>query len=136
MTTVVAFIHGTAPAFGISFPDFPGCVSGGASLDEAIRRGRETLSDHIRFMLEDGEALPAIRDLDAVKADAEFAADFADAVAVAAIEVDLPAQPVRVNISIDEHLLERIDRAAASAGETRSGFLASAAREKIAAGRL
>ena len=38
---------------------------------------------------------------------------------------------MRVNVSLDEGLLARIDKAAARAGQTRSGFLASAARERI-----
>ncbi|MGB8365566.1 MAG: type II toxin-antitoxin system HicB family antitoxin [Rhizomicrobium sp.] len=31
---VIALIHEEDGAYGISFPDFPGCVSGGNSLDE------------------------------------------------------------------------------------------------------
>ena len=32
----VAFIHrDETPGFGISFPDFPGCVSDGDTIDEA-----------------------------------------------------------------------------------------------------
>jgi HicB_like antitoxin of bacterial toxin-antitoxin system len=41
-------------------------------------------------------------------------------------------QPTRANISLDRGLLEAIDQAAATRGLTRSAFLASAAREKIA----
>ena len=36
---VYALIHEENGAYGISFPDFPGCVSGGRSLDEALARG-------------------------------------------------------------------------------------------------
>ena len=36
-----------------------------------------------------------------------------------------------MNISIDEHLLAAIDRAAAAEGKTRSGFLSEAARKLI-----
>ena len=45
------------------------------------------------------------------------------------IEVDDP--PTRVNISIGERLLRRIDAAAQKAGMTRSGFLALAARVSL-----
>ena len=41
---------------------------------------------------------------------------------------------VRINISLDKALVDRIDAAAAARGLTRSAFLAQAAREKI--GRL
>ena len=43
-----------------------------------------------------------------------------------------PARSVRVNISLDETLLDQIDRVARARGETRSGFLSSAARSRLA----
>jgi hypothetical protein len=42
-------------------------------------------------------------------------------------------RPVRANLSLDAALLEAIDEAARSRGLTRSGFIASAARQKIIA---
>lgn len=37
----VAFIHrDKEPGFGISFPDFPGCISAGDTIDEAIKGHR------------------------------------------------------------------------------------------------
>ena len=42
---------------------------------------------------------------------------------------------VRANISMDQGVLSAIDAAAAARGLTRSSFLASAAMEKIRAGR-
>jgi len=132
MAMIVALIHGKAGAYGISFPDFPGCVSGGRTLDEALRRGRETLASHVAFMIDEGGPLPSIRDLDAVQADAEVAPSIADATLATAIELDLPGKSVRVNVSLDEKLLARIDRAAEAEGESRSRFLAEAARRRLA----
>jgi hypothetical protein len=57
-------------------------------------------------------------------------ADLKDAVVVA-VEVELPARAVRVNVSLDENLLQAIDRAAAGAGQSRSAFLAEAARARL-----
>ena len=60
----VASIHGdNEPGFGIGFPDFPGCVSDGGTVEEAIRRGREALAFHIESMAEDGEDIPRPRAL-------------------------------------------------------------------------
>jgi hypothetical protein len=42
---------------------------------------------------------------------------------------------VHANLSLDAGLLDAIDEAAGKRGLTRSAFLATAAREKIAAGR-
>jgi hypothetical protein len=44
------------------------------------------------------------------------------------VPVDLPGRSVRKNITMDEGLLGKIDRAARASGSTRSGFLAEAAR--------
>lgn len=132
MVAIVAVIHGNAGAYGISFPDFPGCVSGGRTVDEALRRGRETLAAHVAFLLAEGKALPDIRDLDAIRADPALAEDFSDATLVTAIDLDLRGKSVRVNVSLDEKLLARIDRAAEAEGESRSRFLAEAARKRLA----
>jgi predicted RNase H-like HicB family nuclease len=131
VVAVVALVHGKPGAYGISFPDFQGAVSGGESIDEALRRGREGLAFHIESMMEVGEPLPRIRDIAEIKADAEFADDLEKAV-IALVEVNLPGRAVSLNISMDEHLVARIDRAATAAGESRSGFLAEAARRRLA----
>lgn len=130
MTHVIALIHEEAGSFGISFPDFPGCISTADTLDEAVQRGAQALAFHIEGMIGDGEAIPQPRSLAVLKADADFADDFADAV-VAAVPVELPGKAVRVNITFDEHLLQAVDRAAAAIGATRSGYLAEAAKVKL-----
>jgi predicted RNase H-like HicB family nuclease len=134
MVAVVALIDGRPGAYGISFPDFPGAAAGGASLDEALRRGREGLAFHIESMDEVGEALPRVRDVAEIRADPEFAEDFAGATMVALVDVDLPGRAVRLNISMDEHLVARVDQAASASGETRSGYIANAVRARIAGG--
>jgi predicted RNase H-like HicB family nuclease len=135
MVAVIALVHGKLGAYGISFPDFPGCISGGESIDEALRRGRDALDFHVESMIEVGEALPKIRDVAEIKADPDYAEDFANAV-LAVVEAEVPAKAVRVNISIDERLLDRIDRAVQATGETRSGFMAAAARERLSPERV
>jgi predicted RNase H-like HicB family nuclease len=131
MAAIIALIHGEPGAYGISFPDFQGCVSGGASIEEALRRGREALTFHIERMEDVGEPFPKLREVAEIKADPEFTDDFTDAT-VAVVDVDLPARAVRVNISIDERLLQRADRAADAAGETRSGYIATALKQRLA----
>ena len=126
MVAVVTLVHGKPGAYGISYPDFQGCVSGGETIDEALRRGREGLAFHVESMVEEGEKLPRVRDVAEIKADPEFAEDFEDAI-IAVVDLELPSRVVRLNISLDESLVLRIDRAAEALGESRSGFLAEAA---------
>ena len=98
----IAFIHGDeASGFGISFPDFPGCVSDGDTVEDAIRRGSEALSFHVDGMLEDGEPVPPPRFVQSVKVDPELTewrkgADFA----FVPLILD-KGSPRRVNISLD-----------------------------------
>ena len=47
------------------------------------------------------------------------------------VRADLPGRAVRLNISLDEALVEAIDATAQSRGMTRSGFLAEAAKRAI-----
>jgi predicted RNase H-like HicB family nuclease len=119
--------------FGISFPDFPGVASGGRTVDEAIQRGRETLTFHMAGMVEDGDALPALRSIEELRADQEVAGQLRDVRNVCLVEVplEMPSASVRVNISIENHLLNAVDRVAKNTGMTRSAFLADAARDKI-----
>jgi predicted RNase H-like HicB family nuclease len=131
MTTLAALIHGEPGNYGISFPDFPGCVSGGDTIEEAISHGHEALASHVETMIEEGLPLPEISSIDDVRSNPDFADEIADAVALVAVDHDLPGKSVRVNISIDEQLLKRIDRVAQSRGESRSGFLAAAARARL-----
>ena len=70
----IALVHGDdEPGFGVSFPDFPGCVSDGDTVEEAIRRGREALTFHIENMAEDGEEIPAPRARSEIEASPDMA---------------------------------------------------------------
>lgn len=44
--------------FGISFPDFPGCVTAARDLREALEFAQEALALHIEGMVEDGDVIP------------------------------------------------------------------------------
>ena len=130
MAYTIATIHQEKGVFGISFPDFPGCISTALTLDDVMVRGAQALALHVEGMVEDGEKLPDLRGLDQLRA-AE--PEWFEGATVAAMPVELPAKAVRLNISLDANLLTRIDRAAKLSGQTRSGFIAHAVRQKIAA---
>ncbi|HTT85264.1 MAG TPA: type II toxin-antitoxin system HicB family antitoxin [Rhizomicrobium sp.] len=50
------------------------------------------------------------------------------------VPLDIPGKSLRVNISIDENLVDAIDRAAKAAGQNRSSYLADAARAPLLRG--
>jgi predicted RNase H-like HicB family nuclease len=125
MTSYIGLIRKDADSdFGVDFPDFPGCVSAGATLDGARRMAQEALELHVRGMLEDGEELPAPSSLEVVMADPEKA----DAVAFLVTLPEPADRTVRVNITLPERLLRRIDERA----RNRSAFLARAAEKALA----
>ena len=109
--------------FGVDFPDFPGCISAGTTLDEARRMAQEVLELHVGGMIEDGEALPVGSCLETIMGDPENA----DAVAFVVTVPEAADRTVRVNITLPERLLRRIDERA----KNRSAFLARAAEKAL-----
>lgn len=129
MAYVIGLVHGEGDAYGISYPDFPGCVAGGSSIDDAVSRGEDALAVHIESMLEDGEALPVLRSRDEILKDAELQDEVRDAVLVA---VPMPSMKrTRVHVMIDELLLAAVDRSAEAEGFTRSGYFERAVRDRL-----
>lgn len=126
MTHVVALIHEEDGVFGISFPDFPGCVSTADNLDDVMARGATALTFHVEGMVEDGEALPVLRSAEAIRRTEDV-----EGAIIAAVPVDLPGRSVRVQITMDEHLLAALDRSASASGATRSGKIAEAVRASL-----
>ena len=108
------------------FPGFPGCTTTADTLDAAVAKAAEVLAFHVEGLAEGGP-LPVPRTLEELRKDRQFRAAL-----VALVPYAPPARAVRLNITLDESLLTRVDRAAASAGETRSGFLVEAARRRLA----
>ena len=123
MTAYVALLRKQPDSdFGVDFPDFPGCVTAGETLEDARRMAAEALQLHIAGMIEDGDAIPAPSRLDEIMADP----DHRDGVAVL-IDVSVRRPVIRINVSLPPDLLEAIDRVT----DNRSRFLADAARAKL-----
>ena len=113
--------------FGISFPDFPGCISAGATLQEASEMGREALEGHIGVMSDIGEAIPEPSSMDAVIADPVFREGTAVLIPITLAN----SRSVRINITMPADALGEIDAYAERHGFTRSGFLAAAAKKAM-----
>jgi predicted RNase H-like HicB family nuclease len=126
---VVALIDEDDGRFGVSFPDFPGCTTIAANLDAAVAKAAEVLAFHIEGLAEDGP-LPEPRSMSELARDPEFRAAAKNAIATL-VPYNPPARAVRINITLEESLLERIDRTTQRTGETRSGYLAEAAKRRL-----
>lgn len=130
MRQYIALIHKDAKSdFGVSFPDFPGCITAGRTLDEVRDMAPEALALHIAGMEADGEAIPEPSSLESVMAMLENR----DGVAILVPAPSHAPKTVRVNITLGADVLEEIDAYAESHGFTRSGFLTIAAKKAMAA---
>ncbi len=114
--------------YGVSFPDFPGCITAGATLDEAKDMALEALTFHIEGMKEDGDDIPEPTSIDAIMKHP----DFADGVAFL-VTVEDPDKTIRFNVTAPQSALNKIDEAARALGKPRSRFLVEAALEKARA---
>jgi predicted RNase H-like HicB family nuclease len=115
----IAYLHKEKDSdFGVSFPDFPGCITAGRTLEEARRMAVEALTLHIQGMVEDGITVPEPSKLD----DLENDPDLRQGVAVL-VAAELPSRRVRVNITAMESQIAEIDRLAEKAGLTRSAYI-------------
>jgi len=130
----IALIHKDEDsAYGVSFPDFAGCITAGDTFDEAMAMAKEALGFHVEGMLDDDLAIPKPSTFEAIRAnkDAWWAEDLAEREIARVPLLTNIAAPKRVNISLDQSLLAAIDQAAKEQGMTRSAFLASAALQHL-----
>lgn len=58
--------------YGVIFPDFPGCVFGGATLTAAIENAREGILFHIEGLLDAGEILPEPTSLEKIRSNPDY----------------------------------------------------------------
>ncbi|MDP4022358.1 type II toxin-antitoxin system HicB family antitoxin [Methylobacterium sp. NEAU 140] len=133
MARYTVLIDGRAGAYGAAFPDCPGCTAMGATLDEALTNAAAALSEWMADRVAAGFEPPVPRGPDALRADPALADDLVEATLGVVPLLLESGRPIRVNVSLDAALLEEVDAAARARGLTRSAFLASAARDKIAA---
>jgi predicted RNase H-like HicB family nuclease len=128
MRHYIALIHKDEGSdYGVSFPDLPGCVTAGKTLDEARAFAEEALALHLAGLEEDGEAISYPSSLEAIMADPANR----DGVAVLVPVKEAAPRIVRVNITMPEDVLARIDAYAERQGMNRSGFLAYAAKRQM-----
>ncbi len=128
MRQYIALLHKRASkGYGVSFPDFPGCVAVGDDLENALREGAEALAFHVAGMRQDGEKVPRPRSLEQIRRAGDDWIQWADAVVATVPLLPAGGRSLRVQITMDERLLSRID----AVTKNRSAFLAEAARRLL-----
>lgn len=110
-------------AFGVVFPDLPGCFSAGDTLDEAISSAEEAAAAWIDATLDAGDAVPSPSTLDAIQSNPDY-----QGWTVGFVTIDpaiLDDRVERANISLPRRVLERLDALARASSESRSGMIAA-----------
>ena len=116
--------------YGVTVPDLPGCFSAGDSMEDALDSAIEAIECHVEGLLIDGEKVPISIPIEEHKGNP----DFADGT-WALVDVDLSklsGKRQRINVTIPERILNRIDLFASACGESRSGLIAAATMEYMA----
>jgi len=106
-----------------SFPDIPACVVTASDLTELLLASRQALSAHLQRTADAGESWPKPTPIEAIP--------LAQGVIPLLVDVAVDDPPIRVNISLGERLVQRLDAAAEARGMTRSGFIAQAVRVSL-----
>jgi predicted RNase H-like HicB family nuclease len=116
--------------YGVTVPDIPGCFSAGATLEEALREVKEAIECHLEGLLLDGEDIPSpTRDYAHLIKRSEYEDGIWHLVEIDTGKLDTKTR--RINITIPEHILTRVDRYVKQRHGNRSGFLAQAAEAFI-----
>jgi predicted RNase H-like HicB family nuclease len=126
MSTILFVALATARADGgyrATFPDLSECVVEAPDLARLLAGAREALLARLQQLADGGEAWPTPTPIQQIQPQ--------PGVIPVLVDVSVEDTPVRVNISLGERLLQRLDTAAEAKGMTRSGFIAQAVRTSL-----
>jgi len=120
----IALLDEEKKGYGVTFPDFPECVTFGADVDEAVDMAHES-SMFVELLRENGESLPE----PSTPSSAKSQAAGRKLITVEISEDDDDFEEVEV--TMHKFLLERIIKYSDKYGVSPADFLAVAAREAI-----
>ena len=114
-------------AWGVHFPDLPGCTSAGSTMEEAVENAGKAL----RLWAEDESELPKASTLDSLRKRLDVREDLAAGGMAVCVPLIVAERKQRYNVMLDPSLVQGIDRAAKAAGVSRSDFIAYAATQSL-----
>lgn len=135
MSRYIALVDTANGAYGVSFPDAPGCTAMAGTQEAAINDATAALAEWVADQVAAGEPVPSPSVLETLLKLPDVATALHDGAVLAMIPLIVETgRSMRANISLDAGLLAEIDEAARRQGVTRSAFLATAAKDRILAG--
>jgi predicted RNase H-like HicB family nuclease len=125
MSTIiyVARVTSDDQGYHATFPDLSGCEAVGRDLAELLVHARAAVMANLELIERGGDAWPPATPIERIER--------AAGVIPIPIDVSVDDPPIRVNISLGERLVQRLDAAAEARGMTRSGFIAQAVRASL-----
>jgi predicted RNase H-like HicB family nuclease len=127
MVTYTAFIRkDKGSCYGVDFPDFPGCITAGDTIEEAMANAQEALGAHIAFMQADGDPIPEPSSAEAALTALDN--EFGDFLVATTVRAPVKGKSVRITMTMDNNLLREVDEHAKAQGYSRSAFVAEACR--------
>ena len=119
--------HEPGSAYGISFPDLPGCFSAADEEGDIVAEAQVALG---LYAHDHGSELPAARKADAITK--EVKDDLSEGAFLMAVPFVLATKKGRYNIMLDPGTVAATDRAAKTQGMSRSEFVAAALADRVA----
>ncbi|MDR1685278.1 MAG: type II toxin-antitoxin system HicB family antitoxin [Desulfovibrio sp.] len=131
---IAAFVPEKEGSFSVYFPDVPGAVTGGYSLEECAEYGADILEDLLQELAAAKKPIPEPSNMETVKRKVakmrkESGLALPDDVHYQLfLAPSLDMVPVKITVSLPKAILEEADKKAEVYGFTRSGLLAQAVR--------
>lgn len=124
MARYTALIDGAAGAYGVVFPDLPGCTAMGATLDAALCNAADAMRDWVDVTLENGGAIPSPQPVEALRTEPDVAQALREGASLASVPlVRETGHAAKANLSLHAGILSAIDAEAARRKLTRSAFV-------------
>ena len=124
------FVHdGDGKGLWCEFPDLPGCMTDGDSLEELMKNAADALESWIVATIDSGGVLPAASNAKTLKAKAEACEE--PVLFVVPVTGYLPDAPARINITSTESKIAEITAFARRVKRTRSELMVEATLDYI-----
>ena len=115
-----------AQGYRAQLVDFPDAVATATGLAELLLTARQRLLSALTALEREGAEWPSPSPVETLGERLQAAR-----AVLMLVDVQVEETPVRVNISIGDRLLRRLDQAAEAQSTSRSGYIAAAVRERL-----
>ena len=133
MHRYTALIDGEAGAYGVTFPDLPGCVAMGRTVDGAMLGAAEALREFDADTTANGHAIAVPKSTEQLLGEPDVVEALRDGARLASVAlVRETGRAVKANLSINAGVLAAIDAEANRRGLTRSALVEAMARHSLA----